>query len=78
MIFRTLLFTTILFSQQEFDLDGPYGINYFDTADQFTVQDLNSPVIGDVNADDILNIQDVIMVIGNILGTITLNTPAEI
>ena len=73
MIFRTLLFTTILFSQQEFDFDGPYGINYFDTADQFIVQDLNSPVIGDVNADDILNIQDVIMVIGNILGTITLN-----
>ena len=73
MIFRTLLFTTILFSQQEFDFDGPYGINYFDTADQFTVQDLNSPVIGDVNADDILNIQDIIMVIGNILGTITLN-----
>ena len=73
MIFRTLLFITILFAQQEFDFDGPYGINYFDTANQFIVQDLNAPIIGDVNADEILNIQDVILVIGNILGTITLN-----
>ena len=73
MIFKTLLFTTILFSQQEFDFEGPFGINYFDTAEQFIVQDLNSPVIGDVNADDILNIQDIILVIGNILGTITLD-----
>ena len=73
MIFKTLLFTTILFSQQEFDFEGPFGINYFDTAEQFIVQDLNSPVIGDVNADDILNIQDIILVIGNILGTIALD-----
>ena len=73
MIFKTLLFTTILFSQQEFDFAGPFGMNYFDTAEQFIVQDLNSPVIGDVNADDILNIQDIILVIGNILGTIALD-----
>ena len=67
MIFRTLLFTTILFAQQEFDFDGPYGINYFDTANQFIVQDLNAPVIGDVNSDEILNIQDVILLINIIL-----------
>ena len=68
-----LLFTTITFAQQEFDFEGPYGINYFDTAGPFTVQDLNSPVVGDVNGDEILNIQDIILVIGNILGTIDLD-----
>ena len=73
MIFRLLLLTSIIFSQQEFDFEGPYGINYFDTAGPFTVQDLNSPVLGDINADEILNIQDIILVIGNILGTIDLN-----
>ena len=59
-------------SRQEFS-EGPYGINYFNTAGPFTVQDLNSPTMGDVNSDDILNIQDIILVIGNILGTIDLN-----
>ena len=73
MIFRLLLLTSIIFAQQEFDFEGPYGINYFDTAGPFTVQDLNSAILGDVNSDEILNIQDIILVIGNILGTIDLN-----
>ena len=76
MIFRlfTLLFLlSNIFGQIDFS-EGPYGINYFDTAGPFTVQDLNSPVLGDVNSDDILNIQDIILVIGNILGTINLDT----
>ena len=38
MIFRLVLFTSIIFAQQEFDFEGPYGINYFDTAGPFTVQ----------------------------------------
>ena len=46
MIYRILL-TLFLFSnifgQEDFS-EGPYGINYFDTAGPFTVQDLNSPV----------------------------------
>ena len=37
--------------------DGPYGIEYFDTAGPFVVQDLNTDVSGDINFDDILNIQ---------------------
>ena len=76
MIFRIflLLLTSLAFGQQAFDFEGPYGIHYFDTAGNFSVQDLNSPVIGDINADEILNIQDIILVIGNILGTIELDS----
>ena len=47
MIFRVLIVLflfSIMFGQEEFS-EGPYGINYFDTAGSFTVQDLNSPVI---------------------------------
>ena len=73
MILRFLLLTTIIFAQVEFDSEGPYGINYFDTAGPFTIQDLNTPLLGDVNADEILNIQDIILVIGNILETIDLD-----
>ena len=73
MLLRFLLLTTIIFAQVEFDSEGPYGINYFDTAGPFTIQDLNTPVLGDVNADEILNIQDIILVIVNILGTIDLD-----
>ena len=43
MIYRILL-TLFLFSnifgQEDFS-EGPYGINYFDTAGPFTLQDLN-------------------------------------
>ena len=70
-VFVTFLLLSAIFSQQDFS-EGPYGINYFDTAGPFSVQDLNSPIMGDVNSDDILNIQDIILVIGNILGTIDL------
>ena len=51
---------------------GPYGIEYFDTAGPFVIQDLNTDVAGDINFDDIINIQDVIVVIGHIMGNIDL------
>ena len=77
MIFRfSIILFSLIFSQEEFS-DGPYGQNYFDTAGPFTVQDLNSPISGDVNSDEILNIQDIILVIGNVLGTIDLNLYQE-
>ena len=52
--------------------EGPYGINYFDTAGPFSVPDLNISIQGDVNIDDIINIQDVILLVGQILGNISL------
>ena len=54
--YQIVIIFSNIFGQEDFS-EGPYGINYFDTAGPFTVQDLNSPVMGDINADDILNIQ---------------------
>ena len=59
------------FAQNEFS-EGPYGNNYFDIAGPFSVPDLNSTLDGDINSDNIVNIQDIILVIGTILGTIFL------
>ena len=56
-----LLFLT--FAPADEFSDGPYGIEYFDTAGPFVVQDLNTDVSGDINFDDILNIQDIVVVI---------------
>ncbi len=66
-----LLFLTFALAD-EFS-DGPYGIEYFDTAGPFVVQDLNTDVSGDINFDDILNIQDIVVVIGHIMGNINLS-----
>ena len=63
-----LALLTNLFAQQEFS-EGPYGINYFDIAGPFSLEDLNSSSYGDVNFDDNINIQDIILVIGHILDT---------
>ena len=71
MIFITIFFISFGFSD-EFS-DGPYGTGYFDTAGPFIVPDLNVSLQGDVNLDDIINIQDVILLVGQILGNITLN-----
>ena len=76
MKLKFILYNIILFSfgltQNEFS-EGPYGNNYFDIAGPFTIPDLNSSLDGDINSDDIVNIQDIILVIGAILGTIFLD-----
>ena len=51
---------------------GPYGTNYFDTAGPFGLADLNISIKGDVNLDEIINIQDVILLVSQILGNINL------
>ncbi|MDB4859277.1 peptide-N-glycosidase F-related protein [Candidatus Marinimicrobia bacterium] len=53
--------------------EGPYGINYFDIAESFSVPDLNISLQGDVNLDETINIQDVILLIGQVLGNTNLN-----
>ena len=71
MRFIIVLLCSLLFSN-EFS-QGPYGTGYYDVAGPFSVQDLNISVEGDVNQDDILNIQDIIIIVGQILGTISLD-----
>ena len=58
---------------QEFNT-GPYGMEYFNIAGPFHVIDLNNnnKVLGDLNQDSTLNINDVIIMIGVILETIDL------
>ena len=51
---------------------GPYGTNYFDTAGPFGLADLNISIKGDVNLDEIINIQDVILLVSQILGNVNL------
>ena len=70
----SLFFVLLSFSisQNEFS-QGPYGNNYFDTAGPFTLPDLNASLDGDINVDNVVNIQDIILVIGTILGTILLD-----
>tara|TARA_B100001540_G_scaffold286943_1_gene281071 strand:+ start:1646 stop:3403 length:1758 start_codon:yes stop_codon:yes gene_type:complete len=52
--------------------EGPYGTNYFDTAGPFGLADLNISIKGDVNLDEIINIQDVILLVSQILGNVNL------
>ena len=55
---------------QEFN-PGPYGVEYFDIAGPFHFPDLNNnnTILGDVNEDLQLNVEDVIIVIDLILNT---------
>ena len=69
-IFFLLSFNPIL--PDEFS-EGPYGLNYFDIAESFSVSDLNVSLQGDVNLDETINIQDVILLIGQVLGNTNLN-----
>jgi len=48
--------------------DGPYGVEYFDIAGPFQLPDLNMSLQGDANIDGIINIQDIILIVGNVLG----------
>ena len=71
-IFSFILFLIFTLNATEFN-SGPYGINYFDIAAHFTLPDLNSKLNGDINDDETLNIQDIILYINHILGSIELN-----
>ena len=53
--------------------DGPYGSGYFDIAGPFSLPDLNMSLNGDANLDETVNIQDVILIVGQILGSYNLN-----
>ena len=68
---RTLYISLLLFLTfalaDEFS-DGPYGIEYFDTAGPFVVQDLNTDVSGDINFDDSLDVLDVVQMVTIIIG----------
>ena len=68
-LFALLFISTFLLQAQDFN-EGPYGVEYFDIAGPFTVADLNSTLSGDLNFDEIVNIQDIILVISYIIGTI--------
>ena len=63
---------TLSFSQNEFS-EGPYGTAYFDVAAPFSLVDLNTQPQGDINSDEVTNIQDIILTIGEIMGTINLS-----
>ena len=66
----------ILVAQNEFS-QGPYGTGYFDTAAPFSLVDLSTQPQGDINNDEVTNIQDIILTIGQIMGTINL-TPEQV
>ena len=53
--------------------DGPYGTGYFDIAGPFQLPDLNMSLNGDANLDEIVNIQDVILIVGQVLGSYNLD-----
>ena len=73
MIKRFLIFIIIstIGLSNEFS-EGPYGSGYFDIAGPFELPDLNMTLQGDVNGDEIINIQDVILIVGHVLGSFTL------
>ena len=68
--FLLIFFTSFILSN-EFS-EGPYGTNYLDIAGPFSVPDLNLSIQGDVNLDEVINIQDIILLINQILGNISL------
>ncbi len=68
--FALLFISTFLLQAQDFN-EGPYGIEYFDIAGPFTIADLNSTLAGDLNFDETVNIQDIILEISYIIGTLS-------
>ena len=77
-IYIILLTLSIIYAQ-EFN-QGPYGSDYFDIAGPFSVEDLNNndTILGDVNYDNQINVQDVVVLISIILGTYDPNLEADI
>ncbi|SVC10795.1 uncharacterized protein METZ01_LOCUS263649, partial [marine metagenome] len=39
---------------------GPYGTNYYDTAGPFQVPDVNAQVLGDINYDESITVEDAV------------------
>ena len=73
-----LLILIVFFSfakTQDFN-QGPYGINYFDTAGPFEVNDLNLNV-GDVDLNQTVDILDLFLAIDFILGNLSLDIEQE-
>tara|TARA_Y100001970_G_scaffold167327_1_gene204786 strand:- start:1216 stop:2994 length:1779 start_codon:yes stop_codon:yes gene_type:complete len=68
LLLSLLLIHFSLYSQ-DFN-PGPYGVQYFDIAGPFTISDLNSTLAGDLNGDEIVNIQDVILEVAYIMGNL--------
>jgi hypothetical protein len=75
-IYLLWILTISILSSQDFN-QGPYGTTPFEIAGDFTLDDLNKPPLGDINIDSMLNIQDVMMLIGVILETINLDYDIE-
>ena len=69
IIITISIYFSIIFSQDEFHPwnEGPYGYNFFDIAAPFELPILNALVPADVNSDAILNIFDLIQIVGYIL-----------
>ena len=68
-----LLLSLILINFSIYSQDfnpGPYGVEYFDIAGPFTISDLNSTLAGDLNGDEIINIQDIILEVSYIMGNL--------
>ena len=65
-----LLFLCTFIFCEDFS-DGPYGSEYFNIAAPFELSDLNMTLLGDANIDGIINIQDVILLVGNVMGNNT-------
>ena len=65
-----ILLTLSIVSAQDFN-PGPYGIEYFDIAGPFHFPDLNNDndILGDLNDDLQLNVEDIIIMIDLILNT---------
>ena len=72
-IYIIITLTLSIIISQDFN-PGPYGKEYFDIAGPFHLIDLNNDqkLLGDLNQDSILNISDVIIVVGIILETLDL------
>ena len=67
--FLLLIISIFIVQAQDFN-EGPYGTGYFDIAGPFTISDLNSTLSGDLNFDETVNIQDIILEISYIIGTL--------
>ena len=52
----SLLFTSLVIAQ-DFS-SGPYGTNYYDTAGPFQILDFNAQVVGDIDYDESIDVED--------------------